>query len=285
MNFQSLQAFVAIAQTRSFSKAAERLHLSQPAISKRIAVLEMQLNTPLFNRSGKSTALTPAGRVLLPRAERLLLDMQQTQTVIENLAGDVAGRLRFGASHHIGMYRLPNPLKTFSERYPEVELDIEFLESESASDRVEKGDLEFSLVTLPPTPESSLEMREIWKDRLQIVMARQPQIPTQNCAAWLREHRAILPTGETETRKLVEQHFATLNIEIDAIIETNNLETIKKMVEIGLGWSVLPEIMIDEKLSTLSISDQPLERSLGVIMHSNSVLSNAGTALLEHISN
>ncbi|MGV6816462.1 MAG: LysR family transcriptional regulator [Thiotrichales bacterium] len=284
MNFQSLQAFVAIAQTRSFSKAAEKLHLSQPAISKRIAVLEMQLNTSVFDRSGKSTALTAAGRILLPRAERLLLDMQQTQTVIENLAGEIGGRLRFGTSHHIGMYRLPNTLKAFAEKYPEVDLDIKFLESESASERVEKGELEFSLVTLPSAPKGSLEIREIWMDRLQIVKAKQPQIRLKNPAAWLREHRAILPTAETETRKIIEQHFAELNIEINAIIETNNLETIKKMVEIGLGWSVLPEIMIDEKLSTLSISDQPLARSLGVVMHNNRVLSNAGAALLEYLS-
>lgn len=284
MNFQSLQAFVAIAQTQSFSKAAERLHLSQPAISKRIAVLESQLNATLFDRNGRNIGVTEAGRILLPRAERLLLEMQQTQTEIENLSGEVAGKLRFGTSHHIGMHRLPNHLKAFSQRFPKVELDIEFLESEDASDRVEKGDLEFALITLPAKPSARLVTQVVWTDQLHIVKSRQQRTDETELRTWVNKTKAILPTQETETRRIIEQHLGELDIMVDALIETNNLETIKKMVEIGLGWSVLPDIMLDANLSVLSLSDTPLERSLGLVMNSNRTLSNAGAALLEAIT-
>lgn len=284
MNFQSLQAFVAIAQTQSFSRAAERLHLSQPAISKRIAVLESQLNAMLFDRNGRNIGVTEAGRILLPRAERLLLEMQQTQTEIENLSGEVTGKLRFGTSHHIGMHRLPNHLKAFSQQFPKVELDIEFLESEDASDRVEKGDLEFALVTLPAKPSARLVTQVVWTDQLHIVKSRQQRTDETELKTWLNKTKAILPTQETETRRIIEQHLGALDIMVDALIETNNLETIKKMVEIGLGWSVLPEIMLDANLSVLSLSDTPLERSLGLVMNSSRTLSNAGAALLQAIT-
>ena len=114
MDTQSLQAFLCVAECSSFSGAAEQLHLTQPAISKRIATLEKQLNARLFDRIGRHIHLTEAGRALLPEAQRILQDIREARRRIDDLRGSVSGRLSMGISHHIGLHRLPPVLRELS---------------------------------------------------------------------------------------------------------------------------------------------------------------------------
>lgn len=107
MDLANLSAFIAIAETGSFSGAGERLHLTQPAISKRIAGLEQQLDVRLFDRLGREVTLTEAGRALLPRAYQILNVLDDTRRALTNLTGEVSGRLTLATSHHIGLHRLP----------------------------------------------------------------------------------------------------------------------------------------------------------------------------------
>lgn len=107
MDLANLNAFIAIAETGSFSGAGERLHLTQPAISKRIAGLEQQLKVRLFDRLGREVSLTEAGRALLPRAYQILNVLDDTRRALTNLTGEVSGRLTLATSHHIGLHRLP----------------------------------------------------------------------------------------------------------------------------------------------------------------------------------
>jgi len=107
MDMANLSAFIAIAETGSFSGAGERLHLTQPAISKRIAGLEQQLDVRLFDRLGREVTLTEAGRALLPRAYQILNVLDDTRRALTNLTGEVSGRLTLATSHHIGLHRLP----------------------------------------------------------------------------------------------------------------------------------------------------------------------------------
>ena len=107
MDLANLNAFIAIAEAGSFSEAAERLHLTQPAVSKRIAGLEQQLDTRLFDRLGREVSLTEAGRALLPRAYQILYVLDDTRRALTNLNGEVSGRLTLATSHHIGLHRLP----------------------------------------------------------------------------------------------------------------------------------------------------------------------------------
>ena len=107
MDLASLDTFIAIAETGSFSAAGERLHLTQPAVSKRIAALEQQLDARLFDRIGREISLTEAGRALLPRAYQILNVLDDTRRALTNLNGEVSGRLTLATSHHIGLHRLP----------------------------------------------------------------------------------------------------------------------------------------------------------------------------------
>lgn len=121
MDLASLNAFIAIAEVGSFSRAGDRLHLTQPAISKRIASLEQQLGVRLFDRLGREVNLTEAGRALLPRAYQFLDVLEDTRRALTNLSGDVTGRLTLATSHHIGLHRLPRccaPTRACTPRSP-----------------------------------------------------------------------------------------------------------------------------------------------------------------------
>ena len=152
----TLTAFMAVAETGSFSAAAERLYITQPAISKRIALLEQQLEARLFDRVGRQIQLTEAGRSLLPRARQVLMDVEDMARAIHDLSGEVGGKLRIGTSHHIGLHRLPPVLRQFSRDYPLVKLDIHFIDSEEAWEGVLHGELEMGVVTLTPQPDERL---------------------------------------------------------------------------------------------------------------------------------
>src|SRR5690606_10701314 len=148
MDTQLIQAFLAVVETGSFSGAAERMHVTQPAISKRIALLEEHLNCRLFDRISRTIYLTEAGQELLPRAERILLEMTETRQAIQDLSGNIAGNLRLAISHHIGLHRLPPVLKQFANLNPEVTLAVDFMDSEIAYDGVLHGRFEVAVITL-----------------------------------------------------------------------------------------------------------------------------------------
>src|SRR5690606_37510681 len=118
MDIANLNAFIAIAETGSFSHAADRLHLTQPAVSKRLAALESQLGVRLFDRLGREIGLTEAGRALIPRAYQILSVLDATRRALSNLNGDISGRLFLAPSHHIGLHRLPPLLRAFPRARP-----------------------------------------------------------------------------------------------------------------------------------------------------------------------
>lgn len=285
MEITALKAFIAVAENHSFSIAAEKIFLTQPAISKRIATLESQLGTSLFDRIGRQIKLTEAGRALLPRALKIINEVEDSRRAIANLSHKVEGKLSIGTSHHIGLHRLPPVLREFIQRYPDVELDLHFMDSEEACRAVERGELELGIVTLPLNPDKHLKLKPIWKDRLQLVTGRDhpfvgsKQIPLDE----LGQHPAILPASGTYTRQLVETTFMTYNITPKSVIDTNYLETIKMLVSVGMGWSILPASMLDKTLISYSVEPFDISRQLGTVTHVRYSLSNAAIAMQELI--
>ena len=283
MDTAALSAFLEVARTASFSQAAEHLHLTQPAVSKRISGLESSLGVSLFDRVGRQISLTEAGRTLLPRAQHLLLDLEDMKRAVGNLSGPVTGTLKIGTSHHIGLHRLPPTLRAFSTEYRHVRLDLRFIDSEEAYEAVLSGELELGIVTLPPAKDDRLIAREIWEDPLAFVAGNDhPLTKMQKITlAELTRHQAILPSSSTFTRQIASRLFQASGLEMQVSMTTNYLETIKMMASIGLGWSVLPASMADHELEILNIDGITLKRSLGVVYHPRRILSRAAQAMLE----
>ena len=283
MDISNLSAFVAVADTGSFSTASTQLYLTQPAISKRISALESELDVPLFDRIGRKVTLTEAGQALLSRARAILQQVEDSKRAIQNLSGHVAGKLSIGTSHHIGLHRLPPVLRAFTQAYPDVELDLHFMDSEEACHAIEHGELELGIVTLPLQPARVLKTREIWPDPLDIVVNQSHPLTQikKVTPELLSEYSAILPTLGTYTRQIFEQTMQAHQLKLKVGLSTNYLETIKMMVSVGLGWSILPRTMVNQELKTLTISEFNLQRKLGVVWHSGHTLSNAAKAMCE----
>lgn len=283
MDIAGLQAFVTIADSGSFSLAAGRLRLTQPAVSKRLAALEAELDTRLFDRLGRAVRLTEAGGVLLPRALRILAELDDTRRALRNLSGVVTGPLTLATSHHIGLHRLPPVLRIFSSRYPQVRLDMRFMDSELAGAAVLRGEVDLAVITLPPQLEPPLEVLPLWPDPLIAIASPAHPLaePITVTPERLSQYPAILPSEATFTRRIIEEGLARLGVRPLVAFSTNYLETIKMMVAVGLGWSILPRTMRDVDLIELNVDGLRLERALGVVRHTGRTLSNAARAILD----
>jgi len=282
MDLANLNAFIAIAETGSFSAAAERLFLTQPAVSKRIAGLEQQLKVRLFDRLGREVGLTEAGRALLPRAYQILNVLDDTRRALTNLTGEVSGRLTLATSHHIGLHRLPPLLRAFTRLYPEVALDIQFLDSEVAYEEILHGRAELAVITLAPQPHGLVKAVPVWDDPLDFVAA--PEHPLVNSGevtlADVAAYPAVFPGSNTFTHHIVSRLCEAQGIKPNIAMSTNYMETIKMMVSIGLAWSVLPRTMLDEQVARIPLPGIQLNRQLGYIVHTERTLSNAARAFM-----
>lgn len=282
MDIDALRAFVATAEAGSFSVAAERLFITQPAVSKRIAGLESQLGTALFDRVGRRIRLTAAGSALLARARTILNEVEDAKRSLSNLAGSVVGPLSLGTSHHIGLHRLPPALKRYNQLYPDVHLDLRFMDSERACTAVEQGELELAVVTLPRRPARQLSVIRVWDDPLEIVvstahpLARRRRLPMSS----LCDYPAILPGAGTYTREIILNALQAVRADLTIGLSTNYLEVLKMLVSIGLGWSALPHTLIDRELKVVHIEKVAIRRELGIVTHGARSLSNAAGAMI-----
>ena len=283
MDTQHLQTFVAIAETGSFSAAGEKLHLTQPAISKRIALLEDQLNTQLFDRVGRQVVLTQAGQVLLGKANTILQYVQSAQREIADLKGEVTGKLSIATSHHLGLHYLPSYLREFSTLYPDVKLDLHFLDSEHAYNEILQGRFDIAIITLALEQDARINSNVLWQDQLYFVAAATHPLAAQSNLhlADLSPHQAIMPDTNTYTTRLIKDMFDQQGQALNITMVTNHLDTIKMMLSIGLGWGVLPGGIIDDQLHVLSVDCPPITRPLGVIYHNQRTLNNAARKFVE----
>ena len=281
MDWASLNAFVAVADHGGFSAAAEHLHITQPAVSKRIALLEASLDARLFDRLGRQVLLTEAGRLLLPRARQMLAEADAARRALDDLGRDIGGRLSLATSHHIGLHRLPPLLRRFSALHPRAALDLRFMDSEQAYAQVLRGEAELALTTLGPT-QPPLRSTPVWTDPLHVVVAPDHLLAgrAKVTLADLAAHPAVLPDAVTFTHCIVADAFARRGLSLQLRMTTNYLETIKMLAAVGLAWSVLPQTMLDAQVRVLPIAGLKLTRRLGYTVHGGRTLSRAAQAFI-----
>ncbi len=283
MQINQINAFLAVAELESFSLAAERLHITQPAVSKRIRQLEISVGTALFDRISKRSILTPDGKTFRPHAERILQELKSYRFSLSRQQDSPSGSLSFATSHHIGLHRLPGTLRDFKIRYPQVDLDLHFMDSEDACIAIANNDLELAIVTLPELADEKLECEPVWIDQLVVVTATDHPLAGQQDIdpVDLLAHAAILPSIGTFTRKIINSLFVTDKDNLKIILETNYLETIKVMVSANLGWSILPRSMVDASLSGHRLRGLDVQRPLGIVTRKKRTLSLSSSAMIE----
>jgi len=287
MQINQINAFLAVAELGSFSRAAEQLHITQPAVSKRIRQLEISINTELFDRISKRSILTPNGEAFKPHAERILQELKSYRFSLSRQQDSPSGSLSFATSHHIGLHRLPGTLRDFKIRYPQVDLDLHFMDSEDACVAIANNELELAIVTLPELADEKLDCEPVWVDQLVVVTAADHALAGQQeiDPPELLKHAAILPSLGTFTRKIINSLFAANKDQLKIILETNYLETIKVMVSANLGWSILPQSMVDSSLSSHRLRGLDVQRPLGIVTRKNRTLSLSSTAMIDLLRN
>ncbi|MDH5218961.1 MAG: LysR family transcriptional regulator [Gammaproteobacteria bacterium] len=283
MDIKELHAFITVADVKSVSLAAEQIHLTQPAVSKRIASLEIQLGTALFDRIGRQLKITEAGMAFLPLARNILQTVEDGKKAVQNLTREVIGDLRLGTSHHIGLHRLPPVLRRFSQDYEKVNLQLHFNDSEIIIEKVLHGELDIGVVTLPERDIEHLGQFPAWTDKLHFVIGKDYPVKKTISAAELATMRSVLPERGTVTRDILEHKLRKEGVTLKETLSTNYLETIKMMVSVGLGWSILPETMLSDELQSFKVKGLQLSRNLGIVYDTRRTLPNSAKTFIKLI--
>ena len=284
MNTTNLLTFITVMQTGSISCAARRLYITQPAISKRIKNLEEEFGVVLFDTLGRGIMPTPAANNLLVHAKRWLDEYETCKVDLQDLLSTVSGRLIIGTSHHIGLHHLPSVLKQYIHRHAHVQLEVKFLDSEEAHKAVLEGSVQLAFMTLPPTFDRKLTYHPLWSDPLYFVTGSASPLASLSAVslAQLADYPAILPAANTYTSQLTLAEFGKHGLRPYATMSTNPLESIRMLVSVGLGWSVLPKTLLNDELVIIDLKPSPaLERQLGLVINPSLTRSASVNALLE----
>lgn len=287
MDIPELKAFVAIAECNSFSKAAAAVHISQPAISRRIQALENRLKQQLFDRDGQKIHLTSAGQILLPKAREILELTAVTETHIRSLGDSIQGPLHLAISHHFAEYYLHDILTQFIQHCPKVELTFEFVASEYGCHQVSMGLADLALITLPQElTHQHLEFTPLQQETLSLVAnTLHPLTHGPLDVSSLARHTSILPPRASFTGQQILKALQNQGIMLTKVIECNAFASLKTLLLAGLGWGILPSGLLDAGKPRLTIVQvQPeftVKRQLGFAQHKNRLASPAVQAFIQ----
>ncbi|MEF9957118.1 MAG: LysR family transcriptional regulator [Acinetobacter sp.] len=282
MNLAAFDAFVKVMETGSISIAAEHLFITQPAVTKRIHSLEDYFGVKLFESAGRGIQPTHAAHSLLPKVKMWLNELGEIHHTLSHEQAQVQGRLKIGTSHHIGLHHLAEPLKRFVQQFPQVTLDVHFVDSEQAHEQVLAGELELAFLTLPPHGDDRLNYLTIWHDPLVFVaapfhaLAQQQQLHLEDLIAY----PSLLPAAHTYTSQIMLAEFEKKGLKPQISMSNNPLESIRMLVSIGLGWSVLPKTLLNHELVQLDLNLK-LNRQLGMVWHPARIQSKAAAQLIQ----
>ncbi|MCL6231940.1 MULTISPECIES: LysR family transcriptional regulator [Acinetobacter] len=282
MNLAAFEAFVKVMETGSISLAADQLFITQPAVTKRIHSLEEYFGVKLFESAGRGVQATHAANSLLPKVKSWLNELGDIHHTLSHEQGQVQGKLKIGTSHHIGLHHLPAHLRQYVQQFPEVTLDVHFVDSEQAHEQVLAGDLELAFLTLPPQGDSRLKYITTWNDPLVFVVAPfHPLAQVEHLTLEdLIQYPSLLPAAQTYTSQITLAEFEKYGLKPKVTMSNNSLESIRMLVSIGLGWSVLPKTLLNQDLKQLNLPSN-MNRQLGMVWHPGRTQSLAAQKLVE----
>ncbi|WP_041289220.1 LysR family transcriptional regulator [Kribbella flavida] len=262
MELQQLRYVVAVAETNSFTRAAERCLVVQSALSHQIARLERELGARLFERTSRRVRLTPAGAAFLPAARQSLEAAERAAAEVAAAVGEVRGRLAVGLIPTVAAVDVPGALRGFRQRYPEVRISLRAGASEELVEQVKQGTTDVAFLGLPTTtrPEG-VEARELARDRLVAVVAPNHPLadePTVDLRRLSAEVFVDLPPN-TAGRAQSDQAFSAAGLRRDVAFEVTTAYLTARLVEEGLGIAMLPAAYVTQLsgVVTIEVVDAP----------------------------
>lgn len=288
MDIKPLRYFQAIADANSFTKAAEQLHVAQPAISMAIKKLEAELDLTLFHRHERQISLTDEGKKLLQHSRRILQAIDDARLEMEELKGLTKGEVRVGIPSMLGSYYFPPILMAFRHRYPELDLSVIEGGTWQLQQMLERGELDLAIIVADVLPQE-LQARTFLREQMLVTVAKDHPLAQQTVVSYddfFREELVMFKEGYFH-RKVVDRLAARTECTPNISFETNLIPLIKAIVNQGFGISTLLGMVIEEDPDLIGLPfEEPVWLDLSIAWRRDGYLSRANQAfvdfLLEH---
>jgi DNA-binding transcriptional LysR family regulator len=285
MDFNQLITFLEVAELGNFSRAADKVLRSQPAVSAQIRQLEEEYGAKLFDRTKKSVTLTPAGEVLLDYVRKLVALRDESLRAIADSGPEVRGILSIGANETTFLHVLPKVLARYHQQYPLVRISVYRNFSHKVLEKVEDDEVELGVVTIPVRSES-LNVTPVFRDPLVWIagpdhpFARKKSVTLEELA---QEELILHKMGSL--RRLMEKQLRPFRSELRVTMELTSAEMVKRFVAAGMGLSMISESFVQEelkegKVKILHTETEPQFRELGLVYHEGRSLSRAAQAFV-----
>jgi DNA-binding transcriptional LysR family regulator len=281
MQIESLKVFCDLAETKSFTRAAQINSVTQSAVSQTISVLERRFKSLLIERSKKNFRLTPEGEVFYDYSKRILQTCEALTSRLQELENIVTGDIRVATIYSIGLHVLPPYVKKFLKNYPTVNVHVEYRRDNQVYDTVLGNVVDLGLVAYP-IRDARLEVVPIRKDMLVLIchpkhpLAKQKNVKIQ----MLRGEKFVQFEADIPTRLALDKIFKKHRVKVKQVMQFDNIETVKRAVEIDSGVAIVPQETVTEEVATRTLAAVKFEngaysRTLAIIYKRDKVLSPA----------
>lgn len=287
MQLESLKMFCDVVETGSFSRAAQLNHVTQSAVSQQIRALENRYAQKLLSRSARQVTPTPAGERLFRGCKEILARFGEVEQEIREQSAEVVGTTTVSTIYSVGLHELQSIQVSLLKTHPKVNMRLTYRRSDQVYDDVILGAAEIGVVAYPQ-PRAGVDLIEFRDDKLAMICA--PNHPLAGKAKVSMSALAGVPfiafDREAPTRKAIDRMFREKNLELTPVMEMDNVETIKRAVEMGLGISVLPAATVGHELERGSLVAKPFAegtftRPIGILIRKGKYLDRASQAVLD----
>ncbi|QKY69999.1 LysR family transcriptional regulator [Lentibacillus sp. CBA3610] len=288
MELRQLEYFMAVSRELHFSRAAEKLNIAQPTLSQQIQILEDEMGIPLFDRIGKKTALTEAGKILLHHTKRVFYEIEQAQAALRDLNGLQTGKLTIGSLMTCVSYLLPPAISTFKQSYPNVDLSVFGLRTGD----IKKGLLENGLdlgISFLPVEDEELASIPLYTEELSLAVPVGHPLAQEKVELETLEHfpTVLLPENYF-LRQLIDSYCAKLGISLHPTLEMTMLESLTQMVSEGIGVTILPAPYLDflnnSHIVKVRLVNPVLERKIGFVYRKDKYMCATTRAFIDQVT-
>jgi LysR family transcriptional regulator, transcriptional activator of the cysJI operon len=289
MHIETLKVFCDLVDLESFSLAAERNFITQSAVSQQIRSLEEKFKRRMLERirGRREVKLTAAGEVFYKEAKNVLASYEQLQESLRGVVGKIGGTIKVATVYSVGLHELPEKVRQFMTRFPSAKIDLEYSRTTRVMRDVLNGTVELGVLAFPE-PRRGLTIRHMPDTRLALIappdhkLAKRARIKVTE----LQDQDFVLFERDVPTRKAMDRIFKTHGVEVKKVAEFDNIETIKRAVEVGFGLAIVPEPAVAEarKAGTLAVipmAEKDWVRSVGVVYRSDRTLTLAAKKFVD----
>ncbi len=289
MQIESLKVFCDVAETGSFTKAALVNNVTQSAVSQQISALERIFKSLLIERSKKKIRLTPEGQVLYEYSKQMMQTFESLHSKFQDLKDIISGTIRIATIYSIGLHDLPPYVKRFLKNYPTVNIHVEYRRANQVYEDVLGSVVDIGLVAYP-TRDSKLEIIPLRKEPLVVICHPQHPFARHKTVKLktLADQKIIGFEPDIPTRKALDKILKEHGVEVRHIMEFDNVETVKRAVEIDAGISIVPEGTVRQEIAKQTLAALPIEdgdffRPTAALYKKSKVLSPAIKQFLSHL--